>query len=210
MRCHLSCGFSTDAQSRQGFHPQPSPADSFHRPVGPKAKAMPKPRRRKDDASEIQVRRKNWLNNGNPPGDPRNAPRCGAKTRSGKPCQAPGMANGRCRMHGGASTGPRTAEGLANSRRSRWKHGRYSAFAIQNRRSGKKWVNISRFFTGRLRHPPSRIRTMELMDALFSNSERSLIAARALFPRIPEGLLGASSRKVLAPGGKTEWKGKES
>lgn len=62
---------------------------------------------------------KNWLKNGNPPGDPRNAPRCGAKTRSGKPCQAPGMANGRCRMHGGASTGPRTAEGLANSRRSR-------------------------------------------------------------------------------------------
>jgi hypothetical protein len=39
------------------------------------------------------------------------------------------MANGRCRMHGGASTGPRTAEGLARSRRSRWKRGLYSAEA---------------------------------------------------------------------------------
>jgi hypothetical protein len=32
-------------------------------------------------------------------------------------------------MHGGASTGPRTAEGLARSRRARWKHGLYSAEA---------------------------------------------------------------------------------
>ena len=30
-------------------------------------------------------------------------------------------------MHGGAITGPRTAEGLARSRRSRWKRGLYSA-----------------------------------------------------------------------------------
>jgi hypothetical protein len=29
------------------------------------------------------------------------APRCGAKTRSGKPCHSPAMPNGRCRMHGG-------------------------------------------------------------------------------------------------------------
>lgn len=29
----------------------------------------------------------------------------------------------------GASTGPRTAEGLARSRRARWKHGLYSAEA---------------------------------------------------------------------------------
>ena len=70
-----------------------------------------------------------WLKNGNPTGDPSTAPRCGAKTRQGKPCQAPAMHNGRCRMHGGASTGPRTPEGLARSRRARWKHGLYSAEA---------------------------------------------------------------------------------
>src|SRR3954466_1529332 len=33
------------------------------------------------------------------------SPRCGAKTRSGRPCHSPAMPNGRCRMHGGASPG---------------------------------------------------------------------------------------------------------
>ncbi|WP_067936374.1 HGGxSTG domain-containing protein [Alicyclobacillus kakegawensis] len=33
-------------------------------------------------------------------------PKCGAKTRKGTPCQNNAMANGRCRMHGGKSTGP--------------------------------------------------------------------------------------------------------
>lgn len=40
-------------------------------------------------------------------------PRCGARTRMGRPCRAPACANGRCRMHGGLSTGCRTAEGRA-------------------------------------------------------------------------------------------------
>ena len=31
---------------------------------------------------------------------------CGAKTRSGEPCKNAPMDNGRCRMHGGKSTGP--------------------------------------------------------------------------------------------------------
>lgn len=31
--------------------------------------------------------------------------RCGAKTRSGKPCQSWAMENGRCRMHGGTNPG---------------------------------------------------------------------------------------------------------
>lgn len=32
-------------------------------------------------------------------------PRCGATKRNGEPCQAHGMKNGRCRVHGGLSTG---------------------------------------------------------------------------------------------------------
>ena len=36
------------------------------------------------------------------------------------------MKNGRCRMHGGGSTGPNTPEGLERSRRARWVHGAYS------------------------------------------------------------------------------------
>jgi hypothetical protein len=69
------------------------------------------------------------LRNGNPRGDPNLAPRCGAKTRAPRsgPCRAPAMANGRCRMHGGGSTGPRTAEGLVRLRVARTKHGGYSA-----------------------------------------------------------------------------------
>src|SRR5207245_7923734 len=76
---------------------------------------------------QMNPSRRGWLKNGNPPGDPNTAPRCGAKTRRGTACQAPAMHNGRCRMHGGKSTGPRTPDGLARSRRARWKHGRYSA-----------------------------------------------------------------------------------
>ncbi len=85
--------------------------------------------------NETQISRGAWLKNGNSPGNPNSAPRCGAKTRRSTVCQAPAMANGRCRMHGGSSTGPRTAERLARSRRARWKHGRYpaEARAEQNR-----------------------------------------------------------------------------
>lgn len=39
------------------------------------------------------------------------------------------MPNGRCRMHGGASTGPRTAEGRKRCRAAPWKHGRRAAEA---------------------------------------------------------------------------------
>ena len=55
-------------------------------------------------------------------------PRCGARTRSGTPCQSPAMANGRCRMHGGKSPG--APRGNSNALR----HGLYSAEAISERR----------------------------------------------------------------------------
>jgi hypothetical protein len=69
------------------------------------------------------------LRNGNPRGNPNLVSRCGAKTRAPRsgPCQAPAMANGRCRLHGGLSTGPRTVEGLARLRAVKTKHGYYSA-----------------------------------------------------------------------------------
>ena len=41
--------------------------------------------------------------------------RCGAQTRQGRPCQRKKLANGRCRNHGGMSTGPRTAAGRARA-----------------------------------------------------------------------------------------------
>jgi hypothetical protein len=37
-------------------------------------------------------------------------------------------------MHGGASTGPRTPEGLERCRLANWKHGEYSASVLKERR----------------------------------------------------------------------------
>jgi hypothetical protein len=69
--------------------------------------------------------RRGRLKNGNPAGDFLAAPRCGARTRCGGECRQPAMPNGRCRLHGGLSTGPRTA--AARSRRARLTHGARSA-----------------------------------------------------------------------------------
>jgi hypothetical protein len=41
---------------------------------------------------------------------------CGARTRAGTPCKRKDIYNnGRCKFHGGLSTGPRTAEGKKRS-----------------------------------------------------------------------------------------------
>lgn len=53
--------------------------------------------------------------------------KCGARCRTGLPCKAPPVwdrasarvRNGRCRMHGGLSTGAKTAEGKARQQAAR-------------------------------------------------------------------------------------------
>lgn len=79
------------------------------------------------------------------------APRCKAKcrTRNGEPCKNLAMANGRCRMHGGKSTGPQNSEGKASNKMKNWKHGDYSMEALVERkklqesiREYKKTINI--------------------------------------------------------------------
>ena len=40
---------------------------------------------------------------------------CNARTRSGRPCRALKLAHGRCKWHGGLSTGPKTREGKARA-----------------------------------------------------------------------------------------------
>ncbi len=53
-----------------------------------------------------------------------NRPKCGAKTRAGGYCQAKVVkGRSRCRMHGGLSTGPKTASGrqrISDAQRRRW------------------------------------------------------------------------------------------
>lgn len=67
---------------------------------------------------------------------PRERGTCGAHARTtGKPCRAPGNgAGGRCKLHGGRSTGPKTPEGLARLEaavRKRWDRWRQEREAIE-------------------------------------------------------------------------------
>ena len=74
------------------------------------------------------------LRNGNHRGDPNLAPRCGAKRRTtGCACRAPAMPNGRCRLHGGKSTGPRTPEGKARTVAAHTTHGWFAASGAPKR-----------------------------------------------------------------------------
>ena len=58
--------------------------------------------------------------------------RCGAKTRQGTPCQNPAIKDrARCKLHGGRSTGPRTAEGKARAAAAHTKHGRRSRAHVE-------------------------------------------------------------------------------
>jgi hypothetical protein len=50
------------------------------------------------------------------------------------------MSNGRCRMHGGKSTGPRTSEGLERMRRANTRHGIYSEESRRQMRAIRKLV----------------------------------------------------------------------
>src|SRR5262252_10132518 len=87
---------------------------------------------KKDETPHDQ--RRGRLRNGNPPGDFSKAKRCGAINRRGGLCQCPAMPNGRCRLHGGLSTGPKTLEGIERIRQALTKHGRYSKQAIGERK----------------------------------------------------------------------------
>ena len=60
----------------------------------------------------------------------RSSPRCGAKTRSGRPCMSPAVhGKTRCRMHGGAQ-----GSGAPLGNKNALKHGLYTREAIAQRR----------------------------------------------------------------------------
>jgi hypothetical protein len=96
----------------------------------------------KKDSDGPRERRRGRLKNGNTPGDFGKAPRCEAKTRAGTSCQCPAMANGRCHLHGGKSTGPRTPEGLYRCKMANWKTGVYSAEACASRKEFAELIKI--------------------------------------------------------------------
>lgn len=70
------------------------------------------------------------------------SPRCGAKTRSGKPCRAPVVAGKtRCRMHGGAP-----GSGAPKGNKNALKSGLYTKDAIEFRRILRKLAREARKF----------------------------------------------------------------
>ena len=65
------------------------------------------------------------------------------KPRSGSECRRPAYkVNGRCHLHGGASTGPRTKDGIARIKAANTTHGRTTkenlALAKQNAQYGRE------------------------------------------------------------------------
>ena len=67
--------------------------------------------------------------------------RCLAKTRRGTKCQSAAYKhNGRCRLHGGLSTGARTPEGLQRISEANLKHGRHTKDKLAAQSQGAKVV----------------------------------------------------------------------
>ncbi len=105
-----------------------TPPAAQHLPAEPSPKPAPGP-----------------LRNGNPRGNPNLAPRCGAKARrTGCPCRASAMPNGRCRMHGGNCRGPSTPEGRSSMTAANTRHGRFSAHGRAERHYVRALINRNR------------------------------------------------------------------
>ena len=67
--------------------------------------------------------------------------KCLALTRCGTACQKPPLkGKNRCRLHGGASTGPKTAEGKARIAAAHYRHGRRSKKFVEAR--AKIWAEL--------------------------------------------------------------------
>jgi hypothetical protein len=89
------------------------------------------------------------LRSRNVPENFRRAPRCLARNRRGLPCMRPALkGKSRCNLHGGRSTGPRTAVGLARSRVARLSHGYYSREAADARRQVRERAQVIRGILG--------------------------------------------------------------
>ena len=79
--------------------------------------------------------------------------RCDAKTRKGTACQKPPIkGKRRCRLHGGLSSGPKSAEGKSRIAETHYRHGRRS----------KKFVKMKAKIWKELREIEARMR----MDGL--------------------------------------------
>ena len=73
----------------------------------------------------------------------------GGSYRRGTLCQWPArLPVGRCRLHGGASTGPKTTDGLARLTESKIKHGK---FTKEKRAEARRFAEEGRQMRGELK-----------------------------------------------------------
>jgi hypothetical protein len=152
---------------------------------------------------EATVPNRGKLKNGNPSGDYLAAPRCGAKSRAGHACRQPAMANGRCRFHGGMSTGPRTAEGRHRAQTARLTHGFCRAEIIRLRgaaaRAGRNLERLTaaakEAFTTKSQRP-RRKRASDMYPAMDRNS----FALRAAADRTRVHLRRQSTLAAISTG----------
>ena len=88
--------------------------------------------------------------------------RCGAKTRRGAPCRRPAnKRNGRCRPHGGASSGPRTEQGRAKIAAANTTTGQHTKAMIAMRKEDAK---IAKRLRDRLRVVEQNLRRHGIID----------------------------------------------
>ena len=67
---------------------------------------------------------------------------CGAKAKQNnhQPCRQPAMKNGRCRLHGGKSTGAKTKEGKEKAAKANYKYGLYTNKAMAEKKNIQKMM----------------------------------------------------------------------
>ena len=139
-------------------------------------------------------------------------PRCGAKTRRGTPCQAQALLKkdgtpGRCKNHGGMSTGPRTeagrkrqAEAARQSQIKRWERMRAEGItSLQMSDDAKK--RMAEASSKRLRMRHRRRQAIEWADWITEQLEQ-----RASWPREynSRAIIIEPFRKALEHGGLRE------
>ena len=89
--------------------------------------------------------------------------RCGAKTRRGTECQRPAhKINGRCSLHGGLSTGPKTIEGLQRISAANLKHGLFTKDKLERQRRA---AEVGRRCRAKLKIIEQRLIVAGLLDS---------------------------------------------
>lgn len=141
---------------------------------------------------------------------------CGAKTRNSEPCRKAALANGRCRLHGGKSTGPKDRSKLKGNKNA-LKHGQYEAIWLDTltEEEWELYVLVSTDPTAQVRNrfKLSEIRIRRMMERIKQEQQKEKpnpAAIRAIEEAITRvemnmvNLIRESSRLLEMQGNKSD------